>query len=448
MLWYNQFMELPDRYLNEMKELLGDEYEAYFNSMSLSPYSGLRVNTSKISVEEFLRISPFHLTPIPWTKNGFYYDPEDQPSQHPFYDAGLYYLQEPSAMLPAQIMPLEEGDTVLDLCAAPGGKTTQLALKTAVLFSNDISFSRQKATLRNVEKFGLSNTLVCAEDASNMAELLPEYFDRILVDAPCSGEGMFRKDNNLIKSWMEKDSSYYAPIQKNILKAAVRMLKPGGTLVYSTCTFSIKENEEVIGEILNEYPELRILPIENRYEGFAGGIGERFKNCVRLYPHRLNGEGHFAALLQKGSAPVEKQPVTKVQSVINNRGFREFMKLIRPGLFDNNLSLINNMIIRSPLSEVPRLRYLRSGLLLGEVKKDQFEPSQHLAMALKKTDFAQTVSLKPDDVRVRKYLKGETIEYDSTLKGWVLVCVEDYPLGFGKIESRKIKNKLPKGYQR
>ena len=415
--------------------------------MSLSAFSGLRVNTSKISVEEFLRISPFRLTPIPWTENGFYYGPEDQPAQHPFYDAGLYYLQEPSAMLPAQIMPVNKGDIVLDLCAAPGGKTTQLALKAGVLFSNDISSSRQKATLRNVERFGLTNTVVCSEDAEDLTVHFENFFDRMLIDAPCSGEGMFRKDRSLIKSWLEKDSSYYVPIQKSIVRSALKMLKDGGTIVYSTCTFSPEENEGIIAYMMELCPQLRILPIENRHEGFAQGIGEGFENCVRLYPHRINGEGHFTALLQKGEPHVSVLPDPAV-SKIKSRSFREFMEMVRPGLFSDNLTMIGNMIIRTPLPELPRLRYQRSGLLLGTIEKDLFEPSQHLALALKKDEFAQTISLKADDIRVRKYLKGETIEYDSTFSGWVLVCVEDYPLGFGKITNRKIKNKLPKGYQR
>lgn len=447
MLCYNLFMELPDKYIKEMKQLLGDEFEAYLESMSVSPYSGLRVNTSKISVEDFLKISPFTLTPIPWTENGFYYSHDDQPSQHPFYDAGLYYLQEPSAMLPAQIMPIKKDDIVLDHCAAPGGKTTQLALKASVLFSNDISSSRQKATLRNVEKFGLTNTVVCSEDAADLAVHFENCFDRILIDAPCSGEGMFRKDPSLIKSWVEHDSSYYAPIQKSIVENALKMLKDGGTIVYSTCTFSPQENEEIIAYMLNLCPELRLMPIEKHCAGFAQGIGKGFENCVRLYPHRINGEGHFAALLKKDGTHVSTAPST-VPSKINNRSFKEFMNMIRPGLFDDNLTVINNMIIRTPIPELPRIRYQRSGLLLGTVENSLFEPSQHLAMALKKDDFAQTISLKADDIRVRKYLKGETIEYDSTYKGWVLICVEDYPLGFGKIANRKIKNKLPKGYQR
>ena len=246
-------MELPVKFKEQMKELLQDEYEDYLQSFDHERYYGLRINSLKISVEEFLKISPFKLKPIPWTNDGFYYSSEDKPSKHPYYYAGLYYLQEPSAMLPAQVLPVDENDIVLDTCAAPGGKSTKLATKlnhTGLLISNDISSSRCQGLIKNIELFGCDNAWVTSEDLTNMEEHYPETFDKILVDAPCSGEGMFRKEPDLIKSWIEKDDTFYPPIQKNILNATVSMLKPGGSIVYSTCTFSIHENEEVIQELL------------------------------------------------------------------------------------------------------------------------------------------------------------------------------------------------------
>ena len=292
-------MLLPEKYINNMKDLLGDEYEEYISSFSEPRLYGLRVNTAKISVEDFLKISPFKLTPIPWISNGFYYSEEDKPAKHPYYFAGLYYLQEPSAMTPAYVLPVESGDKVLDLCAAPGGKSTELGAKlkgTGLLVSNDISASRAKALLKNIEVFGLGNVLVTCEYPEKLKERFSGFFDKILVDAPCSGEGMFRKDSKLIKSWESQGPEYFAPIQKGILKAAADMLKEGGYLLYSTCTFSKEEDEDNIFEFLNEREDFELEHIYE-YEGFVRGYG--MEDAIRLFPHHLKGEGHFVALLRK-----------------------------------------------------------------------------------------------------------------------------------------------------
>ena len=303
-------MELPVKFKEQMKELLQEEYGDYLQSFDHDRYYGLRVNTLKISVEEFLKISPFKLKPIPWTNDGFYYSSEDKPSKHPYYYAGLYYLQEPSAMLPAQVLPVDENYIVLDTCAAPGGKSTKLATKlnhTGLLISNDISSSRCQGLLKNIELFGCDNAWVTSEDLTNMEEHYPETFDKILVDAPCSGEGMFRKEPDLIKSWIEKDDTFYPPIQKNILNATISMLKPGGSIVYSTCTFSIHENEEVIQDVLDKHPDLHLVPI-NKIDGMMPGVN--MEECVRLYPHKIKGEGHFVALLVKDGETKHKKNKT------------------------------------------------------------------------------------------------------------------------------------------
>ena len=242
--------ELPQKHLSEMKELLQDEYDDYLASFENKRVYGLRINTSKISVRDFLKINPFHLERIPWTDDGFYYDEEDRPAKHPYYFAGLYYLQEPSAMLPAEVLPVEENDLVLDCCAAPGGKSSKLANKlnnTGVLIANDISASRAQVLLKTLESQGIRNAYVMAEDITKI-ERFKECFDKILIDAPCSGEGMFRKESELISSWEERKSDYYSPIQKQLILKGVEMLKSGGKLVYSTCTFSPEEDEEIIEE--------------------------------------------------------------------------------------------------------------------------------------------------------------------------------------------------------
>lgn len=443
-------IQLPENYIQQMKELLKDDFEAYMQSFEQERYYGLRINTNKISVEDFLKISPFPLEPIPWTDNGFYYQGDQKPAKHPYYYAGLYYLQEPSAMLPAQVLPIEEGEYVLDTCAAPGGKSTELAAKlqnTGLLLSNDISTSRCQGLIKNLELSGSYNTWVCSEDLIDLSKRFAEIFDKILVDAPCSGEGMFRKEPHLISSWQERDDTYYPPIQKEILSCAIDMLKPGGMIVYSTCTFSIKENEEVIQAALHRHSDLHLVPIPKR-TGFSSGVG--MEECVRLYPHRIKGEGHFVALLQKeGNA--SKKVVKKENSSLPG-AFKEFLKICSFDFSKGCFSIKNDKIIWSPqqLPEQRRWRLLRSGLICGEIKKNHFEPSQAFALALKKSQFKNTVDLSVDDPRVIKYLKGETIDIkdrDTTSKGWILVCVDGFPLGFGKIDKGIIKNKYSKGWR-
>lgn len=431
-------VNLPEKYQKEMKELLGEEYETYVKSFDEPSYLGLRVNTNKISVQEFLKLFPYELTPVPWCKNGFYYHDEDPVTKHPYYYAGLYYVQEPSAMLPASVLPIEENDKVLDVCAAPGGKSTELGAKlhgTGVLFSNDISVSRSHALLRNIERFGITNAFVSAENSTKLATYFPRYFDKILIDAPCSGEGMFRKENSLIKSWLEKDSRYYAPIQKEIVKDCLSMLKDGGSIVYSTCTFSPQEDEEIIQYALSLEPTLHVLPIPS-VEGFVQN-----EYGTKLFPHKIHGEGHFVCLLQKGT---EKQKEKTSESVIYTK---------EP--FTITLGKGKEMVVNEKHIYVPEcgvdthgLRILRSGLLLGEDKKGHFEFDGAFAVALQEKDISNVVNLSINDGRVVRYLKGETLDIkDMDVKdGYALVCVDHYPLGFAKISNHVFKNKYPKGW--
>ena len=270
-------MRLPENFEKKMRDLLKEDFDDYIACYEEPRYYGLRVNTNKISVEEFKKICPFEIEPIPWIENGFYYDGEHvTPSKHPYYFAGLYYLQEPSAMTPANRLPVEPGDKVLDVCAAPGGKATELGAKLqgeGVLAANDISNSRAKGLLKNIEVFGIGNVLVLSEEPGKMESYFTEYFDKILIDAPCSGEGMFRKDKKMVSAWEEHGPDFFCNIQKSIILQAARMLKQGGMMLYSTCTFDPKENEQVIEHLLKTCPEFRILKIAP-YEGFAQGMPE------------------------------------------------------------------------------------------------------------------------------------------------------------------------------
>lgn len=439
-------INLPEQYLLNMKELLQDEYDNYLESFNNDRVYGLRINTSKISVKDFLKINPFNLSPIPWTDDGFYFNENDKPTKHPYYYAGLYYIQEPSAMLPAQVLPIEEHDIVLDACAAPGGKSGKLANKlnnTGLLISNDISVSRAQVLLKTLESQGFENCYVMAEDINNLK--MDNCFDKILIDAPCSGEGMFRKQPDLIKSWIEKNNDYYANIQKGIILKAINLLKDGGQLVYSTCTFSKKEDEDIIEYALSMYTDLKVLPIK-QYDGFKPGLTEKTYNCVRLYPHLINGEGHFVALLQKGEKKQTKNIIDHEIELPDHEAFTNIRKTFKNGSF---VSRKDKLYFEPSIDiDIKGLRILRSGLYLGEYKHGRFEPSQAFAMSLKKGDYTNTINFDLDDKRVIKYLKCETLDVkDKHIDGYVLVCVDNFPLGFGKVDKGMLKNKYPANYR-
>ena len=457
-------MNLPVTFTDKMKELLGNEYDEYIACYDETRLYGLRVNTKKICVEEFKKICPFEIEPIPWIENGFYYDGEHvQAAKHPYYFAGLYYLQEPSAMTPANRLPVEPGDKVLDVCAAPGGKATELGAKLqgeGVLIANDISNSRAKGLLKNIEVFGIGNVLVLSEEPGKLEEYFPEYFDKILIDAPCSGEGMFRKDKKMVKAWEEHGPEFFAKIQRSIVTQAARMLKPGGMILYSTCTFDPEENEGTIEYLMSQYPEFIIKEIRP-YEGFACGKPEvteskleDFKKTVRIWPHKMHGEGHYVALLQKGEPAVYKENVVSKNRIKKvPEEILEFFADIDWEMDWSRLELYSEKVYYMPegIPNVKGIRFLRTGLYLGDLKKNRFEPSQSLAMCLRKEEYKNTINLFSSDERVIKYLKGETIDVDDIVslkaKGWQLVLVDGYPLGWGKLANGTLKNKYLPGWR-
>lgn len=453
-------MELPKLFEENMKNLLKEEYEEYKKCLDNPMFHGIRINTKKISVEDFLKINPFKLRQIPWCENGFYYDEDiDKPSKHPYYYAGLYYIQEPSAMTPAAVIPIEQGDRVLDICAAPGGKSTELAAKlngTGILVSNDISASRAKALLKNLEVFGIDNSLIISEAPYKLSERFESYFDKILIDAPCSGEGMFRKSNSMITAWENNGNQLFADLQRSILTEVVKMLKPGGKILYSTCTFAPLENEKSIEFLLSLDDSLKIVDFE-KYEHFDNGHIEwgntsnsDLEKCARLWPHKIEGEGHFVCLIEKegtisnisntGNYPVKKAKLPKETE--------EFLNMINRSFDRNRLEISGDKLYYIPESfpAVRGLRILRCGLFLGEIKKNRFEPSQALAMALNSDEYSNIVDLSSEDERVYKYLKGETIDAEGK-NGWALVCVDSYPLGWGKINNGVLKNKYLPGWR-
>lgn len=456
-------MQLPKTYLKTMKELLGADFNAYLDSFNDSRLYGLRINTLKISPQEFLKISPFDLKPIPWIENGFYFSEKDKPAKHPYYFAGLYYIQEPSAMTPANVLPVAPGDLVFDMCAAPGGKSTELGAKlaqTGLLVTNDISNSRAKALLKNIEVCGIPNVFVLSEDPKKIAGRFAGFFDKVLIDAPCSGEGMFRKDHKLIRSWEKNGPAYYAKIQRELVLLGADLLKPGGKLLYSTCTFSKAEDEDTVRHLLHCRPMMRLAEIAP-YEGFSPGVsgpGEdralQLEKCVRIFPHRMAGEGHFLALFEKSdqAAGTDLAP-HKPYSEKLPQELQAFFSDVTYPIPPEEL-VIRDAKVYVSVREMPDekgLRILRGGLLLGELKKNRFEPSQAFAMALKSTQYRHVISLPAADDRVVRYLKGETIDLpefsDHVQSGWNLFCVDGFPLGWGKYNGMSLKNKYLPGWR-
>ncbi len=446
--------KLPIQFEEEMQRLLGEEYEAFFASYEKKPNSGLRVNTKKITSEDFCEKIPYPLESVDWISNGFRYEGETL-SRDPYYYAGLYYLQEPSAMTPADRLNPKPGDFVLDLCAAPGGKATELGARLqgqGLLVANDISNSRAKALLKNLELMGIPNIYVTSEDPQKLVKYFPEFFDKILVDAPCSGEGMFRKEPKMISFWEQQGPEYYSAIQRELILQAADMLRPGGKLLYSTCTFSELENEGTIAWLLLHRSQMKLVEMKP-YEGFSKGRNG-LDACVRIFPHKMEGEGHFLALLEKEG---EAKPRTKakVKSQKLPEEAEEFLK--------DCAGLPKNMVYYMQEDRIyglgmdddmpTKLRYLRTGLFLGTCKKNRFEPSQALAMALKADGFVSCISFSRDDERVIRYLKGETLDIADKLdavkrkKGWQLVCVDGYPLGWAKLAQGSLKNKYYAGWR-
>lgn len=455
-------MDLPNQYLQNMQNLLGDDYPEFAASFSCNSFHGLRVNNLKIKTEDIENYIEGELQRIPFVENGFYYNDDLRPSKSPFYNAGLFYLQEPSAMLPADRLPIDEGDLVLDLCAAPGGKSTAILSKlngTGLLLANDYSYSRAQALLKNLELFGGNNFFVCAEDPDKLATIYKDTFDKIIVDAPCSGEGMFRKDPSLINDWIERGPQYYAPLQHKILESAVIMLKPGGMLMYSTCTFSPIEDENNIDELLAQHSELSLVNI-TKNNGIMPGFG-KYSNAARVFPHKVKGEGHFLCLIKKEQGDFSSyngnERVEDSASISKIDELREFINKVRQDIMLERLFLIKNSVYYFPDGYEKiynsSVRFLRTGLLIGEIDKNKrFKPATSFALSMRADDFEKSLNLNSKDIRVDKYLKGETIfvsEDDFKCEnGIILVCVEGFGIGFGKLNGNTVKNLLGKGYIR
>lgn len=449
-------MILPEKYLEKMQNLLRDEFDDYIESFNEKRHFGIRANTLKITPDKLTEILNYKLEPISWCKEGFYYYENDRPAKSPYYNAGLYYIQEPSAMSAASMLEINSGDYVLDLCAAPGGKTTQAAAKLqgkGIIVTNDISASRCKALLKNVEVAGVSNAIITNETPERLAERFPCFFDKIIVDAPCSGEGMFRKDSDAVKSWEEHKTELCCSLQREILKNAALMCRPGGTIAYSTCTFAPEENEAMIEEFLSK-SDFELLEVSKecgfdrgRYE-WTKSFDKKFEKCGRLWPHKVKGEGHFLALMKKSENNTDiESNINKTFKNIDLKYFHEFMNDFLNIKIDGFFEMHGTSLFSIPLGiNLDGLRVVRSGLYLGEIKTKRFEPSQAFAMTLKKENAKYTIDFNINDTDLIRYLKGESFPV-SAHDGWNLVCLEGYPLGWGKVQNKRLKNKYLPGWR-
>ena len=438
---------LPAAFLERMKRLLGEEYEAFLASYDRPRNTGLRVNPRKCA-----GALPFCAERVPWEKNGWYLLPDVRPGLHPYHDAGLYYLQEPSAMAPANLLDAQPGETVLDLCAAPGGKTTQLAAAMdgqGLLVCNEIHPKRARILSSNLERLGVTNALVLNEHPAKLAERFPRSFDRILVDAPCSGEGMFRKEDAAVADWSEETVAMCADRQSEILASAADMLRPGGRLVYSTCTFAPEENEGVISRFLHSHPDFFVEEVSAPWFDYGrpewvNNAADGLERTFRLWPHKLRGEGHFAAVLRSGGA--EERTVGALQKA------GPLPDCIKDFLAENGLSLsgiavsFGETAYLAPegLPDLRGLRVLRAGLELGEVRKGRFVPAHALALAL--PDFPLKADYPSDSPEINAFLHGQTLS--GTQNGWTLVCADGHPLGWAKGADGVLKNHYPKGLRR
>jgi len=464
-----QEKDLPKSYVDAMKELLKGDYDAYIKSLGEKPYVGIRTNLLKLEPEKLKEILDRDFKGIPWVKEGFYFEEEKgvlttsslsnnekikSISKNPYYFAGLYYIQEPSAMTPAMIAGIKPGDKVLDLCAAPGGKSTQAASYLqgeGLLVSNDFSASRVKALQKNIEVSGIDNVLITNEDPKNLSNVYIEYFDKIIVDAPCSGEGMFRRDSAVFRAYLGRGPEFFTGLQVSILNEAAKMLKPGGTLVYSTCTYSKIEDEGSLSEFLENHPEFKIDKIKPDF-GFEES--KILPGTIRLFPHKIKGEGHFVARLKKDESTLEIET-----SKIKDKKKRKLPKLPEElleflGKIKRDWDYERIFINKDYAYYLPKdalidksLHYIRTGLLLGEIKKNRFEPFQALAMNIKFDEWKNPLNLSATDERVIKYLKGETIEADDEYMGIRLVCVDGFSLGFVKQNKKSCKNKYYQGWR-
>ena len=428
---------LPQEFLNRIEKQLGEEYPAFLESLERPRAVALRFNPLKGEKPEL----PFVKDPVPWEPMGYYYDPEARPGLHPLHEAGVYYLQEASAMSAVALLDPQPGERVCDLCAAPGGKTTQIAGRMTgegFLLCNEINPKRARILGQNIERMGVANALVTNEHPQRLADKYPGFFDRVLIDAPCSGEGMFRKEESAVTDWSQETVEMCARRQGEILRSGAKLLRPGGRLVYSTCTFAPEENEQAIENFLTDHPEFTREPVDAPWFTPAG------EGAFRLWPHKLLGEGHFAAVLRKNGGEEDDIPMISGEKL--PKEWLDFARELDIHLPAGKAISFGSSLFWVPedMPDIRRVKVVRPGLELGEVKKNRFEPAHALALWLR--GCRNTLDLPADSREVRDYMAGQVIPGSS--KGWCLIRADRYSLGWGKGDGNAVKNHYPKGLRR
>ncbi len=469
---------LPVEFSERMKQMLGNEYEEFEACYEREKYRSLRFNPLKGEVSAFLEQMPFSLRSVPWSEYGYYYENNDTPGKHPYHEAGVYYIQEPSAQIPAALLEAKPGERVLDLCSAPGGKATQIAADMkgkGLLICNEYVPSRAKILSENIERMGIRNALVVNETPQKLAAVFAGYFHRIMVDAPCSGEGMFRKNEEAYTEWSPENVQMCADRQDEILEAAARMLLPGGRMVYSTCTFAPLENECAIARFLQKHPDFTVKEVSfaegiqpgnpDWAEKEMGALDEEIRNhllkTLRLFPHKIKGEGHFAAVLKKNGTLlhttdriVSRNGEEKTITLKNCKEYENFLNTEIKAEWLLQTEKASYLMFGEQLYQIPRempglkrLKVLRPGFHLGTVLKNRFEPSHALALALTPKEVAHTWNLDSHSPEAVNYLKGGTFSAEGE-KGWYLITVDGYSIGWGKLAGGIMKNHYPKGLRK
>ncbi|GAA6114751.1 RsmF rRNA methyltransferase first C-terminal domain-containing protein [Apilactobacillus apinorum] len=441
-------MELPADFKNKYQKLMGDDADSFFKSLDQETNPGYRVNPLKEYV-----VTENGEDAIDYCQYGYYGDVNGKSVEH---QSGAIYSQEPSAMYVGEVADITPGDYVLDLCASPGGKTTHVASymqNQGLLVTNEIDYKRAKVLVENVERFGIRNALILNENPNNLAKHFPRFFDKILIDAPCSGEGMFRKNNDAIKYWNAEYPVECAIRQKEIIEQAVKMLKPGGKIIYSTCTFAPEEDEQIVEWMHDEF-DFTIEPIR-KYEGMVDGKpdwangNQDLTNTVRLFPNHFKGEGHFISKLSSndnGSAKKIKHRLQGNLTQDDKKLWDEFKQTNLVNFAPKHLILFGDQLYSfdNTLPDLKGLKVMRPGLHLGTIKKKRFEPSYALALALHSDEVVNRLEITEDDWK--QYVHGDTISCDQSLsKGWYQLICKKQPVAFGKVVNGTVKNFFPKG---
>ena len=444
----SETIRLPEQFKARMEKELGPEYGAFIASYGDTRLYGLRCNLLKSNPKAFCEKMPFLLSKVEFAEAGFYYNDEERPGKHVYHEAGAYYIQEPSAMSAVTELDVKEGDIVLDLCAAPGGKSTQIASYLngrGLLVTNEINKDRAVILSSNIERMGVRNAVVTSESSDVLARRFPLFFNKILVDAPCSGEGMFRKDETAVNEWSPENVSMCAKRQEEILKNAASMLAPGGTLVYSTCTFSREENEDNIEKFINENPDFELVLIK------------------RLMPHKVKGEGHFVAKLKKKGEFVQralyldsskgKKKSKNDSNALTEDTVRDFLtkdfgmkeEVAKEMLATSYITRIKDNVYLTPMlfNGIDSIRVVRPGLHIMCDLKNRFEPAHSLAMSMRPFEVTKKADISLDEAK--RFIAGETISVDPNLKGFLPVFVNGFSIGFAKAVNGTLKNHYPKG---